>query len=447
MIVAHNLLASNASRQFNITTKNKAKITEKLSSGYKINRSADDAAGLSISEKMRHQIRGLNQAVSNAQDGISLIQVADGALSTIHSMLHRTTELCVQAANDTNSTEDRESIQQEIDEILKEIDTISDKTKFNNRYLLKGDNVLVVGAANPPIIKGSLPSWASIDAQSAANGYMSGIYSASDGSHVSTIINFSRFTGSAADIAEVANGEMGFYTTCCTCDNHYSICFNDSTTSSLETSGNHYIYNIGIGDATSAADITNKILAATGGQPNGHYTKMFGANWNTDLVIYDERANVTADSDSGLIGAGVAYSATDPDNKLQGDLYLQVGANAGEDMLLSLPAISTSLLRVGATDVSTHASATAALDNLKYAVKYVSDKRSKLGAYQNRLEYTIANLQNYHENLSSAESLIRDSDMAEEMLQYSKANILEQVGQAMISQANQTQQGVLSLLQ
>ena len=445
MIIQHNLLASNASRQFNINVKKKNKNMEKLSSGYNINRAADDAAGLSISEKMRHQIRGLNQAVDNAQDGISLIQVADGAMSSIQSMLHRCTELCVHAANDVLTTDDRDTIQKELNQIIEEIDTISEKTRFNNRYLLKGDNAAVIGESDPPTISGGLPPWGSIDSTSAANGYMSSTYVDPNGeNHVATIIDFSSFTGSADDIANAI--DTGFYTTCCTCKDHYSIRFNDGSDSTNEMSGNHFIANVGIGNATSANDIYQLIINATGqGNPNNHYTEMVIQNGK--LVIYDNRTDVTADPDYGLIGPGVAKSSADPNGTLQGDLYLQLGANSGENLKISLPAVSTVRMGISYLDASSHHSASNCLDRLEKAVIYVSGERSKMGAYQNRLDYTINNLENYSENLTYAESVIRDTDMATTMVQMAKDNILEQVGQAMITQANQTQEGVLSLLQ
>ncbi|MBE5944265.1 MAG: hypothetical protein E7258_05035 [Lachnospiraceae bacterium] len=445
MIIQHNLLASNATRQFNINIKRKSKNVEKLSSGYSVNRAADDAAGLSISEKMRKQIRGLNQAVDNAQDGISLIQVADGAMSSIQAMLHRSTELCVQAANDTLTEEDRDTIQKEINQILEEIDTISYKTRFNNRYLLKGDNALIIGAGDPPTIAGGMPPWGSIDSTSLSNGYMSSTYTDPNGdTHVATIIDFSGFTGSADDIADAVG--TGFYTTCCTCQDHYSICFNDGYDSTSETSGNHFIANIGIGNATSADEIYQHIINATGqGNPNSHFTEMVVENGK--LIVYDNRTNVTADPNYGLIGPGVARSSTDSTENRQGDLYLQLGANAGENLKISLPAVSTASMGLTSIDVSSHQSASSALDKIENAVIYVSGERSKMGAYQNRLEFTINNLENYSENLTDAESVIRDTDMATTMTQMAKDNILEQVSQAMISQANQNQQGVLSLLQ
>jgi flagellin len=446
-VITHNLVAININRQSKLNAKRTSKSSEKLSSGYKINRAADDAAGLSISEKMRVQIRGLNQASSNIQDGISLIQTADGAMAEIDAILQRGVELCVQAANDTNCSEDRDSIQQELDEIIKEIDYISENTKFNNRYLLKGTNSLTHVQTVPPSIQGGLPTWASIDSASATNGFMSMRYNTSDGEeHVATVLDFSNFTGSASDIANAVG--TGFYTTCCTCDKHYSIEFTDDVKNDYTKSGNHYIYRVGIGNAQSADDIYKKIIQATDqGHPNNHYTEL--TIQNNQLLIYDNRntKKAMADADSGKIGAGVAYTGGDDITVTEGDLYLQIGANKGDDMLLTLPAMSTDQLGITNIDVSTSDSASSSISDFHNALQYVTTQRSRMGAYQNRLEYTLHNVQNYSENLTSAESRIRDTDIAEEIAEYSRNNIINQVNQSLLAQANQENQGVLSLLQ
>ena len=276
MVVQHNLSAMNTSRQMNSVSSAMSKSTEKLSSGYKINRAGDDAAGLSISEKMRSQIRGLNKAASNAQDGISLVQVAEGALNETHSILQRMNELATQAANDTNTSVDREAIQQELNQLTSEIDRIQSTTQFNSMNLL------------------------------------------------------------------------------------------DGTFSSKQ---------------------------------------------------------------------------------------LQVGALKGQSIGVSIAKMSASKLGLAGTDgkvslkVSAFSSAGAAMKTIQDAIKTVSDTRSKLGAIQNRLEHTINNLNTTSENTQAAESRIRDTDMASEMVEYSKNNILAQAGQSMLSQANQQTQGVLSLLQ
>ena len=272
MVVQHNLTAMNANRQLGITTGQQAKSSEKLSSGYRINRAADDAAGLTISEKMRSQVRGLNKASDNAQDGISLIQTAEGALNEVHSILQRMNELATQAANDTNTTSDRNAIQAEIDALTSEIDRVASTTQFNTQNLLSG------GFAAKNLQVGAL------------------------------------------------NGQK--------------------------------------------ISITIKAMNAAG-----------------------------------------------------------IGINAGNNK------------------VNTFANAGKAMSTFQKAISKVSTQRSALGALQNRLEHTVANLDNVAENTQSAESRIRDTDMAEEMVEYSKNNILAQAGQSMLAQANQSTQGVLSLLQ
>lgn len=270
MVVQHNLTAMNSNRMLGVTTSAQAKSTEKLSSGYKINRAADDAAGLSISEKMRNQIRGINQAVSNSEDGQYLIQTAEGNMNEIHSILQRMGELATKAANDVNASEDRQSIQDEIDQLVEEVDSISKKAQFNGTYLLSG-------------------------------------------------------------------------------------------------------------------------------------------GMNTGK-------------------------------------YLQVGANKGEDMKISIATMNAEKLAIKSLQMTSHGAAGSAMAKITSAIKTVSKERSKLGAIQNRLDYTINNLQNYSENLTSAESNIRDTDMATEMVKYSNSNILAQAGQSMLAQSNQSNQGVLSLL-
>jgi flagellin len=270
MVVQHNLTAMNANRQLGITTSAQSKSSEKLSSGYRINRAGDDAAGLTISEKMRSQIRGLNKASDNAEDGVSLIQVAEGALNETHSILQRMNELATQAANDTNTTADRTAIQQEIDQLSSEITRIQSTTQFNTMNLLTGT-----------------------------------------------------FTGK----------------------------------------------------------------------------------------------------------------------------NLQVGSLCGQTITLSICSMSASSLSVEGLSVSSFSTAGSAMCKIQAAISTVSHIRSKLGAVQNRLEHTIANLDNIAENTQSAESRIRDTDMADEMVEYSKNNILAQAGQSMLAQANQSTQGVLSLLQ
>ncbi|MBQ8317753.1 MAG: flagellin [Lachnospiraceae bacterium] len=270
MVVQHNMQAINTNRMLGQNVKAVAKSTEKLSSGYSVNRAADDAAGLSISEKMRNQIRGINQAVKNSEDGVSLIQTAEGNMNEIHSILQRMGELANKAANDVNSADERTSIKDEIDELVNEISSISAKAEFNGTKLLTGS-----------------------------------------------------FTGK----------------------------------------------------------------------------------------------------------------------------FLQVGANSGQNMQIDISKLNATTLSVNNLSVSSHSAASAAMDKITEAIKTVSAKRSLLGAKQNRLGYTINNLENYSENLTSAESTIRDTDMASEMTNYTKTSILQQAAQSMLAQANQSTQGVLSLIQ
>lgn len=348
MVISHNLAAMNAQRQFGINTNNKSKTAEKLSSGYRINRAADDAAGLSISEKMRKQIRGLTQASENAEEGISLVQVADGAMNEIHAMLQRGNELCIQAANGTLSDSDRAAIQAEMEELEKEINLLADRTKFNEIIVLKGkgEEKVEVSPGNA-IIKGGFPSWATMDG--VADGYMAGVHTTTanfeetDGrvttyniDHVASTIDFSAYDGSTEKKEELLG--QGFYTTCCTCSNHYSIRFTEGTGNSTEQSGQHYIFNVGIDNINTANDLVQAIINVTttgsdSGNPLNHYTIFEKDTTNSaKLIIYDVRSSqsnpaqgksgtwtdwdnvqfhVTSGGGYGTFGAGVAIDGQD----------------------------------------------------------------------------------------------------------------------------------------
>ncbi len=505
MVVSHNMSALNAQRQFGINTKEKAKTAEKLSSGYKINRAADDAAGLSISEKLRKQIRGLDRASTNAQDGISMVQIADGALSEVNEMLTRCVELSVQAANGTLSLSDRQAIQDEINQIRVEIDGISERTKFNEIPVLEPGNpgTPVFRDGDGVEYHGSLPKC--ITSTEVGKGFMSSTYTTQETltydimdntvtpptvisshtqqvsiDHAAAFLDFSAFNGSSSQISEMIG--KGMYFTCCTCSNHYSIEFVNSSTNTMEQSGNHYIFKVGIEGATTPTDLMNRIMDATkdnegdAGNPLDHYTKM--AIDGDTLIVYDDRSKTsgyrpTLDPDAanikwpgwenqstatpspnsgrGLAGPGVArakqvYDHTEyTDERAQ--IALQVGADTGNLMVLKLPAISSRMIGIEDVNVLTQDKATDAITLFKDAGAYVSAERSRMGAYQNALEHTIKNLDNTVENTTAAESRIRDVDMAEMMVKYSKENILEQAGQSMMAQANRSTEGVLSLLQ
>ena len=394
MIVQHNITAMNANRMLGLTTNSLSKSTEKLSSGYRINRAADDAAGLSISEKMRKQIRGLDQASTNAEDGISAVQTAEGALNEVHSMLQRMNELAVQSANGTNSQVDRDSIQDEIDQLTTEIDRVSETTKFNETYLLKGDT------------KGSK------DANFVTSQYMI---------KKDTDLYVEGANAKIADATELktalAEGKK-IYT-----DKDNQIAAN------LAKKGEDYAYITKLYDANGNALTADKAAAAAG-----------------ELYADKNQKFKVADTGAAAKTANIIRTETVNDDLI---FNLHVGADSENTNKISVKISQMSATGIGVSGlkVNTEDDATGAIDTISEAIQKVSSQRSALGAVQNRLEHTISNLDNVVENTTSAESRIRDTDMAEEMVAYSKNNILQQAGQSMLAQANQANQGVLSLLQ
>lgn len=444
MVISHNMLAMNANRMYNLTNVKQKKSTEKLSSGYRINRAADDAAGLAISEKMRRQIRGLTQASSNCQDGISMVQTAEGALNELTDMLHRGTELSVKAANGTLMDEDRSYIQKELTQIKTEINALVERATFNEIPLLRGTPV----TDSEVKYNGSMPSWAS--SPELGSKYLSSTHTTStgasnDGSHPAATINFSAFTGSQAQLDELASGDKGFNTTCATCDNHYTISFTtDASKAGVVTSGQHYIYTVDISGCTSGDQITDKIIAATAGQPQGHYT-LFEKDASGNLLMYDERNSVMSSAKNAKFNEGIA-TAKLPEPF---DIAIQAGTEIDDAnrIEIKLPTVDTDALGITGASVLTQDSAKRAIDSFKRALTHVNTERSRMGSYQNRLEHTVKNLDNVIENTTVAESSIRDTDMALEMVGLSNSNILAQVGQSMLAQANQSKQGIMTLLQ
>ena len=392
MVVQHNLTAMNANRQLGITTSSQAKSAEKLSSGYRINRAGDDAAGLKISEKMRSQIRGLNKASSNAQDGVSLIQTAEGALNEAHSILQRMNELAVQGANDTNQNIDRDAINQELDALTEELDRISETTQFNKQNLLDGDftgKKLQVGA-------------------------------------------------NAGQSIEISIGKMDSRTLGLK-DIKYFKGMDSISYSGISYMGTDYTYNTSKTAASNKADFV-AAAKATG-----------------KAAFTDDMIAMNASGKYLITTSGTAYttkeSAVAQGASALGTKYADA-ASAQWASLLSNAKVTTKTVGGGGAsatisnpDVSDYDKANATLQAVQGAINRVSTQRSALGALQNRLEHTIANLDNVSENTQSAESRIRDTDMASEMVNYSKNNILAQAGQSMLAQANQSTQGVLSLLQ
>ena len=624
MVVQHNMQAANANRMLGVTTSAQSKSTEKLSSGYKINRAADDAAGLSISEKMRKQIRGLDKASSNAQDGVSAVQTAEGALTEVHSMLQRMNELATQAANGTNSDTDRSSIQDEIDQLTTEIDRVSETTKFNETYLLKGNvdgtssDVKVAahdaGLAGKLTDKGNGTTVFNLDKE-LANGDKVTIagkeYTIGKTSNGSVLDkdDLNNSTTGYDTAANVGNATLNIGDSVSYSGKTYTLTDKVASSSVTGTNGNTFqvgdtTYTIGAataGNTLTTADANKKIEEALAagkqvtatkvGTDTNSYTIVFSlekgevskagladtkastvagaaiggtatiaandsvtvggttttaatnaqsakATYNAitaldagdtvkigsgeDAVTYtivdstdDEDAStykLTKDSilskiqdgaivdvngggaqtvigdigstgsDDSVITAKDAYAkmadelqkassiGTDNAAKVTNDgkgkftikqgtvsvkdslsFSLHVGADADMTNKITVDVESMSAAGLGIKGLNVNddngTAATYAIDAISDAISKVSSQRSALGAVQNRLEHTIDNLDNVSENTSSAESRIRDTDMAKEMVNYSKNNILAQAGQSMLAQANQSNQGVLSLLQ
>lgn len=571
MVVQHNLQAMNANRMLGVTTGAAAKSTEKLSSGYRINRAADDAAGLAISEKMRKQIRGLDQSSANAEDGISCVQTAEGALAEVQDMLQRMNELVVQAANGTNSETDRQYIQDEIDQLVSEVDRVSETTKFNEIYLLKGDketngthktfitdytvtytkNIVSNAITNAPEYKVNYLGtnnllMVSKDVKSTGSNVSHSAVTIGTGDDMTDYMM--KGTGNSAN-AVLSTSYIAFVNvelkskvepaTTATADNglggannNYNIDLAYDTTSSIiKASRDLYIYDTAKETVTqikrgtemteylkddhtmkdeyrlvdmlydgSAAGataqrvkdtITNgadfkwidryierdqsakQLYDANGEKISGMALyKFFDEHGNYKGGLYStsqaravdevfanknsqEYKNLVAKNiNPGLIDEFITQSSTDVANELAFDLHVGADSDRTNKITTSIESISAAGLgidklasyNVGIVD-KTGSNATDAIDIIAAALQKVSTQRSALGAVQNRLEHTIKNLDNIVENTQAAESAIRDTDMAEEMVAYSNTNVLQQAGQSMLAQANQANQGVLSLLQ
>lgn len=415
MVVQHNLTAMNSNRMLGVTTSAQAKSTEKLSSGYKINRAADDAAGLSISEKMRKQIRGLTQASSNAQDGISAVQTAEGALNEVQDMLQRMNELAVKAANGTNSEDDRNYIQDEVNQLIKEIDRVSTTTKFNETYLLKGDDT----------VKFTAPETNLETAEGTAG--------AADVKQTYTLTiapNSFKTEGGKSDVTFSLMGK-NFSVRLEETDDNKTL-----ATKLAKAMNENKITDSNVGAFTASADDAGKITltAAEKGKV-------------ADTTVIKDGAKLTAEG-TGVLTLDLHVGAdSTSDNQISVDIKQMsatvLGLKTGNSTTGDATGNLDTLLVNGKDDKN----ARAAIDTIASALQEVSKQRSALGAAQNRLEHTISNLDNVVENTTSAESSIRDTDMATEMVKYSNNNILAQAGQAMLAQANQSNQGVLSLLQ
>ena len=398
MVVQHNLTAMNANRQLGVTTSAQAKSAEKLSSGYRINRAGDDAAGLKISEKMRSQVRGLNRASTNAQDGVSLIQTAEGALNEAHSILQRMNELAVQGANDTNESIDREAINEELDALTTELDRISTTTQFNKQNLLDGtfkDKNLQVGAnANQKIT-------ISIDNM---NAQTLGLRS------VSKTTTPDAQTGTKPTKMNYQGASYTWVSTRGKASN---------------VKGAISTFKAAVSKKYTSANYTTQFNSDTG--------SVYFASLNDDSKHFKTKASA--------IKVDISIAKTNVSSNITNNFNDYVQTSAGKATALA------GYTEKGRVAVDNYDIANNSLTAIQDAINKVSSQRSALGAIQNRLEHTIANLDNVAENTQSAESRIRDTDMASEMVEYSKNNILAQAGQSMLAQSNQSTQGVLSLLQ
>ncbi|MCR5415179.1 MAG: flagellar hook protein [Pseudobutyrivibrio sp.] len=497
MVVQHNMQAANASRMLNITTGAQSKSTEKLSSGYKINRAADDAAGLSISEKMRKQIRGLDQASTNAQDGVSAVQTAEGALTEVHSMLQRMNELAVQAANGTNSESDRSSIQDEIDQLTTEIDRVAETTKFNETYLLKGDygTKTIKIAAHDAGLDGTLTqntTKATFTMSALAMGdtytiggtkYTIGIEGSDQASQLTnalTVLGTSTgalqkgevvkidgksFTIAAktnADTSEVASTQLGLFASMGS-----TIEYNGKSVKLFSTADGPAASQDGVDEKDATLITANKAYQLIANELRAASTIGTDKPINAATAKYNGTSITVSDgtTSSGTVDAlkptvvrpstgdlKVTFTLEKGDATVQNDLTFNLHVGSDADMTnkigVTITDMSSASLGIQGLNVSdaTGKAATYAIDAIADAVSKVSAQRSSLGAIQNRLEHTIANVDNVVENSNAAESRIRDTDMADEMVTYSKNNILAQAGQAMLAQANQSTQGVLSIL-
>ena len=462
MVVQHNMQAANANRMLNVTTSAQSKSTEKLSSGYRINRAADDAAGLTISEKMRKQIRGLDQASTNAQDGVSSVQTAEGALTEVHSMLQRMNELATQAANGTNSKDsDRQAIQDEIDQLTTEIDRVSETTKFNETYLLKGEagTKTINMKAHDAGLKGTLTDNGDGTATFVMDSLKDGD-SVSIGGKTYTIGSKKddvvaavgakitaagqKFTVNGQEITIVDNyadkdtdQKAGKYTAA-----DAKALVKDGATVKLGTDE----YKVMTDKDTNGIDDTDASVISKDVAYGLASKELLAANQIGDTKGSAKVANAGAKADGSFkITTGQAEVA----NSLSFSLHVGADADMTNKIHVNIDAMDSASLGIKGLNVKDASgnAATYAVDAISDAISKVSSQRSSLGAVQNRLEHTINNLDNVVENTTTAESRIRDTDMAEEMVNYSKNNILAQAGQSMLAQANQSNQGVLSLLQ
>ncbi len=499
MRISNNLIAMNTHRQLSINSGKSSKSIEKLSSGQRINRAGDDAAGLAISEKMRSQIRGLDQASRNAQDGISLAQTTEGALNETQAILQRMRELAVQSANDTNVEADRSALQSEVDQLALEITRISNNTEFNERNLLNGglqsgnlgELTFQIGANTSQNLQLGIKAMDAFSlgvAGLATNVTLAGtgdVTAATVTGNAAAVVDGNVVTittvlvpGAPAQnaIAELGNSGAGFIATADAGNitgNGYLISFVDNTTEGIavDHDAKTIVVDVNITGGYPTA-VSSLLVSETGADPGINFT--FSGNWagifanptaahtwGGALPTPDSyKINFSSASGGSVDVTGLAANATSV-NGTGGyagfSLTLDGGLADAQTNTITLDVTSASAatfvggVTVAATvqsgiNISTQTAANGAITTINSAITNVSEERSKLGAVQNRLEHTIKNLDTSAENLQASESRIRDVDMAKEMMHFTKNNILQQAAQAMLAQANQAPQGVLQLL-
>ena len=465
MVVKNNLLAMNSNRMLGITTRSKAKSSEKLASGYRINRAADDAAGLAISEKMRKQVRGLSQGVANTQDGVSLCQVADGALAEVNAMLNRMTKLSIQAANGTNSESDRQAIQQEINQLKIEITRIGKTTTFNDKPVFDS------GLDEPLRKSSSITSLVKSDAVSSH--YLTESVKVGNRYYPAAILDFSDID--ETNIKYLYNKSFSFECSAnCKEQFTFTMIKGDGTQSSFEGvygGSKPHLYNIDIGKMKEGSKIVEEIYRVVKDNPPSNYNNsaknelmvshsnaMSIDKENSKLTIRSlvNAKNTAEEAESVYPRQGMPKSGyidcsqfTMEIEKIEGDQNItpiQTSGEANDRVNIVIDHMNSMILGINAIDVTTVTGALKANDKISEAASIISKQRARIGAYQNRLEHTIANENNIIENTTAAESQIRDTDMATEMVKYANDNILAQVGQSMLTQVNQSKNGVLALL-
>ncbi len=463
MRINHNIPALQALHQLNKTNTKLDTALERLSSGLRINQAADDAAGLAITQKMNTQIRGLDQANRNAMDGVSLIQTAEGALDEVHSMLQRIRELSVQAANGTYDTEDREAMQAEVDQLMQEVDRISDNTEFNKIKLLNGDTDLINYSTDSNVAE-VLSTTDAVE----AGAYQFTVTAAASATQVDGVAATFAADGTIAASGTLSiNGEAitvtagvdtaaSVYSKISEASDTVGVTVTSSTTpfatGSVLTFTQDIYGPVGItitGDSALLGALGLDTLTTTTGQ-DAVVDEASLAGFPTGTTVTTSREYMTFKGPDNFEMKVVSGGSTGPVTLTvvdAGALTVQIGANQSQTMEIRIQNLSTEAIGISGINLTTEANAEEAITAADEAINLISSVRSKLGAYQNRLEHTMSNLETASENMTSSLSRILDADMAFEMTNYTQANIISQAGTSMLAQANQRPQSLLQLLQ